>query len=788
MKKKKYVLRGIDRRSNPLYRQEGTALDARNCLFDHANRLTKFPDFDVNVIPRGASGETGDFLIKLPFESVIIDIMPYNDHIVLATSVVWNNGSDDIPVNRFYKWYQSSNTVEFIPFACETISVSTLGQIAPRVQAAIGGKLEYVDQEDVIYFIGQYPNTTAQDFSYRSIAEENNLTPIFSYDGAVISRSGCPQILEDSQDDIGSLVASSDEYIRLIPFKIDANGRHRFGNYSTHLSDYSAVGSSLLTRINISSSDTLADGFGHHVFCKPTTDVFLLASDPPASRTIDVDIYTNGVTGGGNSIGVGQYLYGIRQGSAALVPFTPPYTAAFYPQFQLFRCTVEAFTLGSPDTVQLGDFKFYNSNGEWVDSISFANTANVSPFLSNILLAVYGSDEYAFGYEFRGFTTQAYDGSTNISLPYYTTKGSSTLTTIDYGNSILYITDQFEDMYDQETTKVVPPLVNSLVNYGSALVMTDHENLYFTDLSVGGGIENVTPFDVIPVGSTKRGPITGVFANESFVTVFREEEAYYISGNIFLGNYRIQSYQSTRIGCTDSRGIVEMAGAGVFPSKRGFYMCSQGGQMSELSDSIEPIFTDNDLDLQLDLTDVKAIVDFNREYVHFLVKSASLDTGWAIFSYSYYFKEWLITDIMNGSGGLLMLDKQMMYSDGLNVFTEADTAVDAEAYYVSNFETLGEPSLRKKFLQALVFATSQAESSTITIENYKDWDYSDAGLDTSESEEIGGDKRLITRRLNPALSYSCAIKLTSTEGNEMLIDGYEYEFGGMTRMYKDEDN
>lgn len=785
MKKKKYVLRGIDRRSNPLYRQEGTAYDARNCLLDGSGRLTKFPDFDTNVIPRGTLGETGDFLDKLPYDALIIDLMPYEDHIVLATKMTWNNGSDDIPINKFYKWFQSTNTVEFIPFACETTNVSTLGQIAPRVQAAIGGKLEYVNQEDGLYFIGQYPDTTAQDFSYSSIAETNNLTPIFVYDGKVITRSGCPQILRDSQEDIGSLNSTNDEYVRIVPFKIDDNGRWRFGNYSTHFADYSAVGSSLLTKIAISSSNTLADGFGHQVFCKPASNVFLLAADPPASRTINVDIYNNGATGRGESLAVGQYLYGIQSGST-LLPFTPPYTAAYY-SLNVFRCTVEAVTLGSPDTVQLGEFKFYNSNGEWVDSISFANDITESPFLSNILMAIYASKEYAYGYEFRGLTSHAYDSSSSISLSFYTTEGTSTLTTIDYGSPLLFITDLFEDMYDQETTKIVPPLVNSLVNYGTALVMTDHENLYFTDLSVGGTIENITPFDAIPVGSSKRGPITGVFATESFVTVFREEETYYISGNIFLGNYRIQSYQSTRIGCTDSRGIAEIGGSGVFPSKRGFYMCSQGGQMSEISDSIEPIFTSNDLDFQLDLTDVKSVVDYNREYVHFLVKSASLDSGWVLFSYNYYLKEWLITDILEATGGFTSIDDSLYYSNGTNVFSEATTAVDAEAYYVSNFETLGEPSIRKKFLQVLLFATSQEESGTITIEDYRDWNYNSDGLSTTESEVVGGTKKLTTRRLNPALSYSCAIKLISPEGNEMLIDGYEYEFGGSTRTYKDED-
>ena len=73
-KVKQYAWRGLDLRTNILYRKDGTSSNIRNMTFDSSRRLRKRVDMDTVVIPRGIDAETGEFLDKLPFQAEIISI------------------------------------------------------------------------------------------------------------------------------------------------------------------------------------------------------------------------------------------------------------------------------------------------------------------------------------------------------------------------------------------------------------------------------------------------------------------------------------------------------------------------------------------------------------------------------------------------------------------------------------------------------------------------------------------------------------------------------------------
>jgi len=583
-KHKKYVFRGLDVKTNRLYRQEGTASDCRNVMLDHSRNLVKRPDFDTITPPRGTDGEVGEFLDKLPFHAVIVDMVPYETYFVLVTLI--NIGTlplDNRYVNKFYKWFPSSNTVEFIPFNQETSVTSEEGQIREGAMVNIDGKCHYVNQENILYMVGHNPKTNSSDFTYDKVAALNDLTSVHAFDGKVITRAGCPQSVSDTTKDVGSQSATNNEYIRLVPFKIDDKGRWTFGNYSTHLSNYTLSGPAYMQKFTIPWA-SYEYKYENEVFFVPTNTQNMLSTDSVALRTAQCTIYEPSGTYRGASINKGQYLYSVKRYDS----FTPagPTPTRSSTTFEIYRCTIEDFTLGSPDTVVLGEFKIYNSEtGQWDDSLNFRTTSGKA--CSNILMAVYSSDEFAYGFDFKLVMAWATDG-VDLLDNFPTTKGSSSITSANFTSPLLFIQESFADTYDEETVKLVPPKANSITNYATALLITDHDNLYFSDLSVGGGIESFTPFDTFPVGSSKRGRIKGVFANETFLTVFREQEAYYISGNIFLQNYRVQSYYSTRIGLSDPRGMLELNGSGIFPSSRGFYVCGQGAQMNEISDQLDP--------------------------------------------------------------------------------------------------------------------------------------------------------------------------------------------------------
>jgi hypothetical protein len=685
-----------------------------------------------------------------------------------------------------------------IPFQQHSFYVNTIGQFRNRIGSNVQGNSSNLNKENLLMMVNEYARYTGiTDGTDIQKEIDDNLSPVHTYDGKVMMRAGCPKLFKAADDETsltaiptvgtGAAAGTNVEYVRLLPIKIDNLGRWTFGDYNTRKSVVTALAGGGLATINLAAStfNSGLEDFQVHFKVDPSDyNKLLLASDPAASRTIEGSIYNpNSVTG--QSCYVGQYLYSVERQDTFL-PFVSP--TSYIGTFNVYRCTIEQVTFGSPDEIVVGEFKKYNKDtGVWENSANLRTPKGSpqasSPFMSNILVAVYGSADNTFGYSFRELGCVGYDAGPH-TLNYTIKHGTySTFTSLRYELPFLFLQNLLASTIDEEVVRLPLPKVNSLAAQGSATVMTDAELLYFSDLSVGGNIEMVTPFDNIPFGSTDKGKVTGVFATESYLVAFRELEAYLITGNIFLLNYRVQSYFSTRIGLSDPRGIVEIEGQGMFPSVRGFFLAGQGGRMQEISDIIEPMFIDNALNLNLDMKTCKAVIDYKREYVHFLIKSGS--SNWIIVSYSYYHNEWFLLDGINGSGGICELDKTLYISDGTNILKEGSTEVNSLAYYASNFETLGEPSLYKKFLQSIIFCTDMQTAGVLTIKNYHNWDF--GSVDTNQQETIGGSKKMVSRRYNPIRSYATALRLESASGQPIKLDGYEYEFVADVALHKDED-
>jgi len=786
---KKYQFRGLDTRANKLYRQEGTASDCRNVFTDSNNNLIKRPDFEALNIPRGTDfSETGLFEDKLHFRAIIIDIMQYEDHLVIATKIPWGIPLVTNYVNKFYRFFEDTGVLEFIPFEKETYNSLDYGQIVNKSSSDIDGKFTKVNQEGILYFTGQYADSEVIEAFLPSdaFAAENNLSAVFTYDGEVIGRAGAPNSFNDTTTDLN--IQNTNEYIRLLPIKLDAKGRHTFGNYSTHLGQNNGSSGSASIELTIPASTAVDRVYDYQAFFKTTFNGSLSSSDSAATRTIPAIIYNR--QSEFRSVAKGQYLFlSLRlsvQLDASGNPFGSPKVTSITNN-TVYRVLVEDVDYVG-NTVTIGDFRDYNEDSglfESTPSIVIRNDGiRGEAIFSNIIYAVYGSSDFAFGFKFKHYTAYAHNNSYDLFFSYYTPKGSSSLNTTTFSTKLLFISEDFEDVYDEDSVKLPPPKARQVADYLGALVLVDHENLYFSDFSVGGNIENFTPFDNFSVGSSKRGEITGVFANETFISVFREEEAYYVTGNIFLANYRVQSYQSTRIGCTDPKSIIDFRGAGLFLSKRGIYFCQQGGAMPEISDQIETIFTDGELDLDLDLTKCSSLVDFRREYIYFHIASTVATSGYVL-AFDYNKNEWYLWDDIDGNSGFEMLEESIYYCDGADVYKEAATSTNSDAYYRSNFETLGEPSFIKKFLQVLLFTIDTTQSATIGIKTRRDWNENE--IDTDQSKQVSAGQVDMTQRLNPKRSKSLAIEINSTSGNELILNGYEYEVEADVRMFKSDD-
>jgi hypothetical protein len=777
--KKQYQMRGLDTRSNKLMREEGTASDCRNVYKDSRGNLIKRPDFNELTIPRAAVGEvasaqpTGDFVDKLPHDSTIIDFYVYEDHILLVVGVEipFSAGRYGI-CNKFYKYFESTNTVELIPIASTQAYSFTYGYNTGDPRGSVFGKISFVLQENILYFMGQYSDTDVVPVFPKAEVDayNNNLCFLFSYDGEMVKIAGTPTIYTDTIEDTNtSLQAQPEEYVRLVPFTFDAKDRLAWGNYTTHKSVNDLAAQAQQT-VTVPISFVYDNQFRE--FSVKYTGVSGTVNDGDTITCDDLGIASD------LTVAPNQYLYHIRKSVSNV-------GTDFTESFELYKFKI-LDTDTTLETITIGEFQWYNELTNVFEAVpSFDIEQN--DYLGNVITAVYGSDNYTFGYTFRGLKIHTSRYLENFVYSYNTAKigGANTTTSVSYYNQpFLLVAKSFEDGYDEESSKLVPPKGKQVIDYLGALVIVDHQYLYFSDISVGGSTDAFTPFDNFQVGSSKRGPITGVFANETFLTVFREEEAYYITGNIFLLNYRIQSVQSTRIGCLSPRSIIDFNGAGMFLSQRGFYVCQQGGQMPEISNMIETIFTDNALNLNLDLASASSEVDYNRELILFHVSSTT-DTSGYLFVYSYYFNEWYIWSDMNCSAGFKIINKAIYYSDGSNLYKESNTNISSNAYYRSNFETLGVPSYTKKFLQLLLFTIDMPDSGSIGVKTYRDWDIENT--DTDEAKTVLEAQVDVKQRLNPARSKSLAFEIVSDSGETLIINGYEYEFAGDVQGFVDDD-
>ena len=773
MIKKESLFRGLDTRTNKLYRTDGTASDCRNVYLDSNGRLVKIEDRESLNIPRANEGETGEFLDQLPYEAIIIDIMPYEDYLVIATKIPYGSPIVTHHVNKFYKFFLDSETVEFIPFQMETFNDPNLGQIINKVGSDADGKFTYTNQEKILYFMGQYSDSTRADtFPVSTLdAQVNNLGAKFYFNGKVIGFAGVQSSIVDSVRDEGTKTDFDEQYVRILPIKIDYKQNHIYGNYSTHLSTSSGE-----IALGTSTPEILKDNaYDYMAFCKAIGN-----NELSSNGTLNVDIYNR--SSEYRSIAKGQYIYSVTL-DRLNTPFGVPTKAQFF--YTIYRADVTEVDY-SAGTIEVDNFHKYNS-----DSGLFESSPNFKveggQFLSNVLCAFYTSDNFTFGFKFAGYSTLGYDPAGHTYDFVGRTPASYTDGFIIEENGLLlYTSTDFEDIYDEDSVKSPPPRGRQLIDYLGAIVIVDEDRLYFSDFSVGGKVENFSPLDNFPVGSSKRGEIRGIFANQTFIAVFREEETYYITGNIFLSNYRIQSYKSTRIGCTSPTSIIEFAGGGAFLSKRGFYLCQQGGAMSELGDTIENIFSDNFLGLDLDLSQCTSFVDYQKEYIHFHVASTSKEGGY-LFSYSYYFNEWFLSDYIDASGGIDTINGKVYSSDGEELYVNSlGSAKEAEAKYVSNFHTLGAASLLKKFHQILLHTVDTDESFSITFKTFRDWNKEEP--DTEEVKAGEPNTVDMTQRLNPRRSKSLAFEILSESGNPLMLDGYEYEVTADVQRFKNDDN
>ena len=268
------------------------------------------------------------------------------------------------------------------------------------------------------------------------------------------------------------------------------------------------------------------------------------------------------------------------------------------------------------------------------------------------------------------------------------------------------------------------------------------------------------------------------------------------------------------VGCQSQSSITEFRNQLVFLSDTGFYIIDSSAALNELSAVIKPLFLDNALKK-------KRAISFNWTEENVLIMIIpkestgsnsdiyTLNTSLVV-AYDYFKNAWLQWDNLDFSGGASLFKNQlyiMSRQDSLSTissmnntattFDYIDHATPINFEYDTNWESLAEPTVPKKFLRLKVFSqdtdlTFESPSFDIDLKIQKDYLPTDLGTIKLDFGALAGggwgnskwgefpwgnvSGRGVKTKLPAGKSKCIKLRFTNnTENENVLITNYEFE-------------
>tara|TARA_B100001094_G_scaffold324204_1_gene376408 strand:+ start:9166 stop:12801 length:3636 start_codon:yes stop_codon:yes gene_type:complete len=342
---------------------------------------------------------------------------------------------------------------------------------------------------------------------------------------------------------------------------------------------------------------------------------------------------------------------------------------------------------------------------------------------------------------------------------------------------------------------------------------------YFPDDDNGIVVES-------PFGSK----ITAIAALKDLMFVFHRDSIFTVSGNINqleLPNVELLTKEGG-VGCTSQASIEEYRGGLAFVSDTGIYTVSNQG-LSELSELIRPLFLNSNFvkekAISFNWTSKNLllvcipdyIIQGDSEYnVLEDTMSAYISSDSLILAYDYFRQAWLRWDTLEFTNGITESSDTVNFSrmtNTTNVLASITDNGDADDYsdngnaikfvYETNWESLGDPTVPKKFLRIKVhsFDTDASfESPGFQLEAGVQNDYINANsgkIDFDFSKQAGGGwgnfrwgtdswgslpSQFLKSKLPTGKSRSLKIRFANNTNNEnILITNYELEIAAPYR-------
>ncbi len=420
-------------------------------------------------------------------------------------------------------------------------------------------------------------------------------------------------------------------------------------------------------------------------------------------------------------------------------------------------------------------------------SFIFSNVEGVS---RNYLIRIFSSTNKDFGYTYT-------NNSPNFGLNDLSTAFNISPT---HDSANFFMTEEFDD----SKVKILPPkfkyistFQDSLIGGGllenytdASLNTTPADTIVWSDspaIGTYGSVESFLAVNVKAVGITSEGQITALHGNDDQLVIHKQEQSFFLSGDLVTGNLRERKALTSEVGAASHRSIISVDGGHIYVANRGIYFAMSGNKPVELSDIIEPLFSDGALlSGELNLLGAKAVNDFSREKIYFWIPYTT--TGGIILCYDYYYKEWYIHSGIDMSGGMAEVGKDIYYSDGTKIFKRnltkyKDDTTIFPCHYRSGWLDLGMPFLSKSFSQLSIISIL-ASSWTAKIKSYIDWDLT---LATDVEADLGDTIKVQDHELNMDQCKALSFEIGNENDEAILITGVALDFSADQIVMKGED-
>jgi len=363
-----------------------------------------------------------------------------------------------------------------------------------------------------------------------------------------------------------------------------------------------------------------------------------------------------------------------------------------------------------------------------------------------------------FVFSFPDSSVAEYTANIDVTTATITTAViPSAIVTAGELNSVFSFTSPPISLNENTTFYGINSRIYCMTNFAGVLCFSSDNYLFTSHLAKPVMTEMISTAGIISIGDLEEGRYTNICGTSDFLFLSRERKNYYITGNLFTGNYRIQNITEAEVGSWGNSTSIAVKDSVIFLTSKGIYQTVEGARTVLLSVKCPKNFPSFDAmnvneDVSFKISGLLANIgitaadnsiclayDEYRDLLVFMQKNS--ENPCLVFCLkNKEFYEWdgMLKTYANQYGNCITFINSEYLIGGITPTNNTARSVIENktsnlSYVVTNpvklyttWLTAGEPSLEKSLLQLKIFGRIQSNGTTssVSVCHYKDWDLS----------------------------------------------------------------